>query len=60
VTQFQARMVILADEWLGAAFCGWVYGAHREAFWPVFVFWAACVYGIGYPSYWRKWDRWWS
>jgi hypothetical protein len=60
VTQFQARAILLVDEWLGWAAMLYLHEAKSTAFWPCFAFFIACVYAVSYPLYWRRWDRWWS
>jgi hypothetical protein len=52
MTKIQARLVIMADEWLGAALCLYLWRMHDEAFWPVLSIWATLVYLVSYPLYW--------
>jgi hypothetical protein len=65
MSKIHQRIFIAVDEWLGAVLCVYLWHAHREAFWTVFMFWAFCVYVIAYPSYfgwwawaWRLWRSW--
>lgn len=57
MTQLQARLIILIDEWLGVALCCWCYHYHHETFWYVFTAFVVLVYGLSYPLYFFRWRR---
>ncbi len=53
MTKLQARLIILADEWLGIALLTFLWrSGDREAFWWVLSTWTILVYGVSYPLYW--------
>lgn len=59
MTTFQRRIVIMIDEWLGWTALLYLYEHKAPPFWPCLVFFLVTVYGISYPVFWWKHDRWW-
>ncbi len=54
MTQWQHRLFIFADEWLGVLLLLYLYGhAGRDTFVIVFFIWAIAIYGVSYPFYWK-------
>lgn len=54
MTQFQRRLFIFADEWLGAGLLLYLHKTHDPAFWPAFVGWFITVYILSYGGYWLQ------
>lgn len=54
MTQWQHRLFIFLDEWLGIILWIYLYEKGDKAFVIVFPAWIIMVYGIAYRSYWRR------
>jgi len=58
MTQWQHRLFIFADEWLGILLLVYLYGHVRKDFFVVvFIVWAIAIYAVSYPLYWMTWRK---